>query len=87
MLVHTEDFRTPTTLKMVHFVTKADTFLKKQLRNLLRKEINISIDKYPQTNTGKILHEWLFFQSKTICVNHTLFFIYSSFLKIFGGSY
>ena len=40
-LVHTEDFRTPAQ--------------KKQLRNLLRKDI-ILVDKDPPTNTVKILH-------------------------------
>ena len=49
--------------------------------------MNIMVDKYPRTNTVKILHERFFFQSKACYVNHALsFYLYqfvdgSSFLS------
>ena len=45
-----------------HFVTKklANVFPKKQFRDLLRKKMNIAVDKHPQTNTVKILHKCFF---------------------------
>ena len=32
----------------------------KHFRNLLRKKVNFAAEKYPQTNTVKILHESFF---------------------------
>ena len=58
MLVHTEDLGA-----MEHFGKTANNIPKKQLRNLLRENMNCELDKYPHTNTVKVLH--VFFQSKT----------------------
>ena len=77
------------TSKMEHFVRKkiANAFPKIHLRNLLRKKMNITTDKYLQINTIKILHESFFFQNKTCYVNHPLFFIHSSFFQTFIDGY
>ena len=49
--------------------------------------MNIATDKYPQTNTVKILCESFFFQNKTCYVNHVLFFIHRGFLQMFVDGY
>ena len=54
---------------------------------MLRKKMNIVADKYPRTNTVKILHESFFFQNKTCYVNHALFLIHSSFFQLFVDGY
>ena len=53
---------------------------------MLRKKMNIAADKYPQTNTVKILHESFFsfkmsFFFLSCHVNHALIFIHSSFFN------
>ena len=54
---------------------------------MLRKKMNIVADKYPRTNTVKILHESFFFQNKTCYVNHALFLIHSSLFQLFVDGY
>ena len=54
---------------------------------LRRKQMNIAADKYPQTNTVKLLHKFVFFQNKTCHVNHALFFINSSLFQTFVDGY
>ena len=82
-------FRTSATSKIEHFVTKklAKAFPKKTFKKYAKKKINIETDKYPQTNTVKILHESFFFQNETCYVNHALFSIHTSFFQTFIDGY
>ena len=47
------------------------------------EHLNIVTDKYPRTNTVKILHETFFLLKKTCYVNHAIFFIHRSFFQTF----
>ena len=34
------------------------------------------VDKFPQTNTVKLMHEFFFFQCKTCYISHALYFLF-----------
>ena len=68
-------FRTPATSKAEHFVTIAKAFSRKQEidKKSAEKEKEHCVDKFPQINTVKTLHEYFILQSKTCYVNHAFF--------------
>ena len=69
ILVHIEEDLGP----QQHFVTIANAFSKKKKEKKKKtvnksgnKKMNITVDKYPRTNTVKILHECFFFVVKHV---------------------